>query len=102
MHAERQGQHVARLILGDDAPYTDVPFFWSLHYQDSFNYDGHADDFDAPKVEGSVEGYDALVRYEKDGKLLAVVTLNRDLASLEAEVAFEREVASGRPADPNE
>ncbi len=102
VHAERQGQHVARVILGDDAPYTDVPFFWSLHYQDSFNYDGHADDFDAPKVEGSVEGYDALVRYEKDGKLLAVVTLNRDLASLEAEVAFEREVASGRPADPNE
>ncbi len=90
VHAQRQGQHVARLILGEDAPFTDVPFFWSAHYEAAFHYDGHAESFDPPRVEGSVEGYDALVRYEKDGKLLAVVTLDRDEASLEAEAAFER------------
>jgi NADPH-dependent 2,4-dienoyl-CoA reductase/sulfur reductase-like enzyme/nitrite reductase/ring-hydroxylating ferredoxin subunit len=89
-HAERQGQHVARVIMGEDKPYADVPFFWSLHYESSFNYDGHAEGFDPPKVDGSVKNYDATVRYEKDGKLLAVVTLDRDLASLEAEAAFER------------
>jgi NADPH-dependent 2,4-dienoyl-CoA reductase/sulfur reductase-like enzyme/nitrite reductase/ring-hydroxylating ferredoxin subunit len=89
VHAERQGQHVARVILGEDAPFTDVPFFWSAHYDAAVHYSGHAEAFDPPTVEGSVEGYDALVRYEKDGKLLAVVTLDRDLASLEAEAAFE-------------
>ncbi len=90
VHAQRQGQHVARLIMGEDAPFKDVPFFWSKHYDAAFHYDGHADAFDPPKVDGSVEDYDATVGYEKGGKLLAVVTLNRDMASLEAEAAFER------------
>jgi NADPH-dependent 2,4-dienoyl-CoA reductase/sulfur reductase-like enzyme/nitrite reductase/ring-hydroxylating ferredoxin subunit len=90
VHAERQGQHVARLIMGEDAPFTDVPFFWSKHYETAFHYDGHAEAFDTPKVDGSVADYDATVKYEKDGQLLAVVTLNRDTASLEAEAAFER------------
>ena len=89
VHAQRQGQHVARLIMGEDAPFTDVPFFWSKHYDAAFHYDGHAGDFGPPKVDGSVADYDATVRYEKDGQLLAVVTLNRDMASLEAEAAFE-------------
>lgn len=93
VHAERQGQHVARLIMGEDAPFSDVPFFWSAHYESALHYDGHAEDFDPPKVEGSIEDYDALVRYEKSGALVAVVTLNRDLASLEAEAAFERRSA---------
>ena len=89
VHAERQGQHVARAILGEDAPFRDVPFFWSAQYEQAFHYDGHAEDFDPPRVDGSVADYDATVRYEKDGKLLAVVTLDRDMASLEAEMAFE-------------
>ena len=89
VHAQRQGQHVARLILGEDAPFTDVPFFWSAHYDKAFHYDGHADSFDPPTIEGSVANYDATARYGKDGKALAVVTLNRDMASLEAEAAFE-------------
>ena len=90
VHAERQGQHAARLIMGEDAPFADVPFFWSKHYDAAFHYDGHAEAFDPPKVDGSVADYDATVSYEKDGKLLAVVTLDRDRASLEAEAAFER------------
>ncbi|WP_158918837.1 FAD-dependent oxidoreductase [Caulobacter sp. S45] len=89
VHAERQGQHVARAIMGEDKPYADVPFFWSAHYEAAFHYDGHAESFDPPKVDGSVRDYDATVRYEKDGILLAVVTLDRDMASLQAEVAFE-------------
>ena len=89
VHAERQGQHVARAIMGEDEPFKDVPFFWSKHYQAAFHYDGHAEDFDPPEVDGSVADFDAAVRYEKDGALLAVVTVNRDMASLQAEVAFE-------------
>jgi NADPH-dependent 2,4-dienoyl-CoA reductase/sulfur reductase-like enzyme/nitrite reductase/ring-hydroxylating ferredoxin subunit len=90
VHAQRQGQHVARAIMGEDAPFADVPFFWSKHYDAAFHYDGHAEAFGPPKVDGSVADYDATVSYEKDGKLLAVLTLNRDMASLEAEAAFER------------
>ncbi|HEY1929188.1 MAG TPA: FAD-dependent oxidoreductase [Caulobacteraceae bacterium] len=89
VHAQRQGQHAARVILGEDRPFVDSPFFWSAHYDQTVNYAGHAESFDPPTSDGSISGYDATVRYEKDGKLLAVVTLGRDLASLEAEAAFE-------------
>jgi NADPH-dependent 2,4-dienoyl-CoA reductase/sulfur reductase-like enzyme len=90
VHAERQGQYLARLILGADAPFSDPPFFWSSHYDQSVNYSGHAEGFDPPKVDGSVAKADAAVRYLKDGKLLAVATVGRDLESLKAAAAFER------------
>jgi NADPH-dependent 2,4-dienoyl-CoA reductase/sulfur reductase-like enzyme len=91
VHAERQGQYLARLILGDDAPFSDPPFFWSSHYDKSVNYSGHAEGFDPPKIDGSVAKEDAAVRYLKDGKLLAVATVGRDLESLKAAAAFERQ-----------
>ena len=81
------GEVVGRQV---DAPFTDVPFFWSAQYEQAFYYDGHAQDFDPPTVDGSLADYDATVRYEKDGKLLAVVTLDRDIESLKAEMAFEK------------
>jgi NADPH-dependent 2,4-dienoyl-CoA reductase/sulfur reductase-like enzyme/nitrite reductase/ring-hydroxylating ferredoxin subunit len=89
VHAQRQGQHAARVILGEDRPFTDPPFFWSAHYDQTVNYAGNAESFDPPTADGSISDYDATVRYEKDDRLLAVVTLGRDLASLEAEAAFE-------------
>ncbi|MGC1303149.1 MAG: FAD-dependent oxidoreductase [Caulobacteraceae bacterium] len=90
VHAERQGQHVARMILGEDAPFTDPPFFWSAHYDRSLRHSGHAEKFDAPEIEGSLTKGSAIVRYRRDGNLLAVATLDRDLENLEAERAFER------------
>ena len=89
VHAERQGQYLARLILGDDRPFADPPYFWSLHYEKSVSYSGHAEVFDPPEVDGSVKGEDATVTFKKDGKLLAVATVGRDLANLEAEARFE-------------
>jgi len=95
VHAERQGQHVARLILGEDAPFTDPPFFWSAHYESAIHYSGHAVGFDEVTVDGSVADYDATVRYESDGTLRAVATLNRDVATLQAEAAFEAGAKDG-------
>ncbi|HEX4740399.1 MAG TPA: FAD-dependent oxidoreductase [Caulobacteraceae bacterium] len=89
VHAQRQGQHAARVILGEDRPFADPPFFWSVHYDQTLNCAGHADSFDPPKTDGSLSDYNATVRYEKDGQLRAVVTLGRDMASLEAEATFE-------------
>lgn len=90
VHAERQGQHAARAILGADAPFADTPFFWSVHHGATINYVGHAQAFDPPRVEGSLERQDAAVRLSKDGELLAVATVGRDLESLEAGLALER------------
>ncbi len=93
VHAERQGQHAARMLLGDDAPFSDTPFFWSAHAGTTISYVGHAEEFDAPKIEGSLEKQDALIRYAKDGRDLAVATVGRDLAGLKAGRAFETAAA---------
>ncbi len=92
--AQRQGQAVARTIVGDRAPFTDVPFFWSQHYDVSINYVGHAERWDAIEVDGSLERHDAVVRYRAGGRVRAIASIFRDRESLEAERAMERVVAS--------
>ena len=89
VHAERQGQHLARLILGEDRPFTDPPFFWTKHYKRSVSYCGHAGDFDPPQIDGSVEDGDATIDYRENGRLTAVATIDRNLEGLQAEADFE-------------
>jgi 3-phenylpropionate/trans-cinnamate dioxygenase ferredoxin reductase subunit len=73
------------MILGEDAPFSDPPFFWSAHYDKTINYSGHAQTFDPPEVVGSLDQGDALVRFSKSDRFLAVATVGRDLACLQAE-----------------
>ena len=54
--AQRQGQAVARTIIGERTPFTDVPFFWSQHYDVAINYVGHAERWDGIEIDGSLEG----------------------------------------------
>jgi len=90
VHAERQGQHVARMILGDDAPFGEAPFFWSAHQDATIRYVGHAEAFEPPTVDGSLEARDAAVRFVVAGRLAALATVGRDLRALEADVELER------------
>ena len=46
-HVQRQGQAVARTIVGERTPFTGAPFFWSQHYDIAINYVGHAEHWDA-------------------------------------------------------
>jgi NADPH-dependent 2,4-dienoyl-CoA reductase/sulfur reductase-like enzyme/nitrite reductase/ring-hydroxylating ferredoxin subunit len=88
--AERQGQTVARNILGRRERFADVPFFWSQHYDLPINYVGHAEKWDEIAVDGDIAGRDCLLRYKSGGRVLAVASIYRDVASLEAELAMER------------
>ena len=91
--AERQGQAAALNMLGRRQPFDAVPFFWSQHYDVPINYVGHAGKWDELAVEGDIAGKDGLVRMRRAGRTLAVASVFRDLASLEAEVSLERERA---------
>ena len=77
------------------ARFAAAPFFWSRHYDTSIDYVGHAQRWDAIEVEGDIGARAAVVRYRRDGKVLAVATVGRALQSLEAEAAMEREVTGG-------
>jgi apoptosis-inducing factor 3 len=87
--AERQGQTAARNILGARARFEAVPFFWSQHYDVAINYLGHAEKWDAIEIDGDVANKDCAVRYVREGRTLALVTIFRDLQSLEAEAEME-------------
>jgi NADPH-dependent 2,4-dienoyl-CoA reductase/sulfur reductase-like enzyme len=91
--AERQGQTAARNMLGHREKFTAVPFFWSQHYDLSINYVGHAEQWDELSIEGDIAGKDCTLRFKRAGRVLAVATIFRDIESLEAELAMEREAA---------
>ena len=89
--AERQGQTAARNILGRRERFDAVPFFWSQHYDIAINYVGHAESWDTAGVDGRLEDHDCTITYRRGNRTLAVATVFRDRASLEAEAAMERE-----------
>jgi NADPH-dependent 2,4-dienoyl-CoA reductase/sulfur reductase-like enzyme len=88
--AQRQGQTAARNILGQSRKFDAVPFFWSQHYDVPINYVGHAEQWDTIEIDGDINAKDCLLRYRYKGRVLAVASIYRDLASLEAELEMER------------
>ena len=92
--AERQGQTAALNMLGLREKFTAVPFFWSQHYDVPINYVGHAETWDDLAIEGDVMAKDCLLRFKRKGRTLAVASIYRDVESLEAELAMEREAAA--------
>jgi hypothetical protein len=90
--AQRQGQAVARTIVGERTTFADVPFFWSQHYDIAINYVGHAERWEAIEIDGSFERHDCRVRYRADSQVLAMASIFRDRESFEAELAMEQEI----------
>ncbi len=91
--AERQGQVAARNMLGRREAFDMVPFFWTEQYDFSLAYVGHAERFDAVRIDGSLETRDCTLSYWRDGRKLAVAVVHRDLEGLRSEVEFERALA---------
>ena len=91
--AQRQGALAAQNMLGQSVRLAMVPFFWSQHYDMTLRYVGHAARWDEVRVDGDLDRLDARIEYLSAGRRLAVATINRDHESLEAELAFERQLA---------
>jgi NADPH-dependent 2,4-dienoyl-CoA reductase/sulfur reductase-like enzyme/nitrite reductase/ring-hydroxylating ferredoxin subunit len=88
--AERQGQTAALNMLGHRERFTAVPFFWSQHYDTPINYVGHADKWDELAIEGDIAAKDCVLRFKRNGRMVAVASIFRDLESLQAELTMER------------
>jgi hypothetical protein len=59
----------------------------------TINYVGHAERWDAVRIDGALEARDCSVTYTRAGRRLAVATISRDRESLLSELAMERELA---------
>jgi NADPH-dependent 2,4-dienoyl-CoA reductase/sulfur reductase-like enzyme/nitrite reductase/ring-hydroxylating ferredoxin subunit len=88
--AHRQGRTAARNALGLGEAYTDVPFFWSQHYDVPIAYVGYAPTWDAIELDGSFASRDVTVRYRQGGTVRAMASVFRDAASLEFEARLEQ------------
>jgi apoptosis-inducing factor 3 len=92
--AERQGQTVARNILGRRERFDVVPFFWTEQYDLGIAYVGHAERWDKAEIDGRLVARDCTITYRRAGKKVAVAVIHRDLEGLRAEVDFERAIAT--------
>jgi NADPH-dependent 2,4-dienoyl-CoA reductase/sulfur reductase-like enzyme len=90
--AERQGHTAALNMVGCRQPFTAVPFFWSQHYVVPINYVGHAEQWDNLTIEGDIAARDCLLSYKRNGRVLAVASIYRDLENLRTELAMEQRV----------
>ena len=76
-------------MLGAREPFDAVPFFWSAHFDVSISYVGYAETWERLVIEGDPKAHDCRVEYWRGARRLAVATVNRDRASLLAEVEME-------------
>ena len=91
--AERQGQAVARNMLGRRERFRDIPYFWSAHYDKlTIRYTGHVERWDKTRIDGDVMKMDCAVSYLVRGEPRAMATINRDRKNLETEVTLETEL----------
>jgi|ERR1700733_308206 NADPH-dependent 2,4-dienoyl-CoA reductase/sulfur reductase-like enzyme/nitrite reductase/ring-hydroxylating ferredoxin subunit len=88
--AERQGQVAGANMVGGSEIFAMVPFFWTKHFDLSIRYVGHAETWDETLVEGDLSRREALVRFRRAGRDLAIATVERDKECLLAELEMER------------
>jgi hypothetical protein len=91
VHAQRQGQYVARALISKMAGYSDVPFFRSAHFDTGLRYLGHVSSIAHEETEGSIEDRSFTIGFTGNKKAQkAVTTCNRDLSALQVEAAWDR------------
>jgi NADPH-dependent 2,4-dienoyl-CoA reductase/sulfur reductase-like enzyme/nitrite reductase/ring-hydroxylating ferredoxin subunit len=91
--AERQGRTAALNMLGQREKFAAVPFFWSQHYDIAINYVGHAKRWDEIAIDGDIAARECLVSFKREGHMLAVASISRDIESLKAELTMEQRAA---------
>ena len=68
-------------MLGQDAQYGGVPFFWSAQGGKRLQSLGHAADWDDVAFDGDVEAFDFIAWYMKGGHVVGALICGRDRAA---------------------
>ncbi|WP_244817031.1 oxidoreductase C-terminal domain-containing protein [Caballeronia sp. Lep1P3] len=77
-----RGTRVAAFnMAGIAREYAGVPFFWTLHYDKTFEYLGHADEFDRVEIDGDLDAQAFIAYTTKGDALRAVMSCERSAAT---------------------
>lgn len=71
--AQQQARIAAQNMMGESARYADVPFFWTYHFDKTFEMLGHADQWERIVFEGNLEQYTFIALLCKGEQVEAVV-----------------------------
>ena len=75
-NALEQAKTVAMSLLGKQEKYNQVPWFWSDQYDKKLQIVGFSDDHDELVIRGSIEEDNFMLFFLKEGKLIAVNSVN--------------------------
>jgi 3-phenylpropionate/trans-cinnamate dioxygenase ferredoxin reductase subunit len=106
-NALNQGPAAARNMLGRDAPYDNVPYFFSDQYDVGMEYAGHATDWDEVVFRGDGDAREFVAFWLRDGRVLAGMNVNvwdvtddiQELIRSKARVDRERLIDADTPLD---
>ena len=76
--AEQQGRVAAMNMLGRDATYDAVPYFWTSHFKKRLDYVGHAERWDEIVVDGDLQKPEFLAFYVQGGRVAALAGWSRN------------------------
>ena len=96
--AAQHGRTAARNMLGQNATYDGVPYFWSAQPDLKLRYVGHAEGFDDVVYEGDVEAGEFIAYYVKDGAIHAAAGVGKDKEM----AALEHLMKQGKTPKPDE
>jgi len=75
-NALNQGPAAGRSMLGDEAPYERVPYFYSDQYDVGMEYSGYATEWDEVVFRGDRGAREFIAFWMKDGRVLAGMNVN--------------------------
>ena len=101
-NALNQGQSAALSMLGQETPYTKLPYFYSDQYDLGMEYHGYAQDWDRVVLRGDPAGRELLAFWLRDGRVLAGMNANiwDQADDIKALVRSAGTVDAARLADP--
>jgi len=102
-NAMRQGPVAARSMLGQDATYARLPYFFTDQYDLGMEYNGYAGAEDRVVLRGDVAGREFIAFWLADGRVLAGMGVNiwDTTADVTKLITSRREVDLGRLANPD-
>lgn len=76
--AQQHGRAAAANMLGAAQPFQGVPYFWTRHFDQSFEYVGHAEDWDDLILQPGEKPPAFMAFYIKGDRILAAAACERD------------------------